>query len=134
MGFFKDMRSVMQTANAMTPPEHRGLTGTMRMAKDGMAQMNDALTGMAAEAQKAQHLMAAGRVGTATVSALRDTGTTINDNPVVDLDLQVTVDGGVPYAVTHRQTISRLAVAGFQPGSTVPVRVDPMDPHSLIVA
>lgn len=134
MGFFKDMRSVMQTANAMTPPEHRGLTGSMRLAKDGMAQMSGALGDMAAESQKAQHLMVSGRVGTATVNALRDTGMSINDNPVVELDLEVIVDGGVPYGVTHRQTISRLAVAGFQPGSSVPVRVDPMDPQSLIVA
>ena len=134
MGFFKDMRNVMQQANDMTPPEYRGMGGTFRLAKDGMAQMSDAMTGMAAEAQKAQHLMAAGRVGTATVTALRDSGMTINDHPVVDLDLQVVVDGGVPYAVTHRQTINRLAIAGFQPGATVPVRVDPADPHSLIVA
>ena len=35
--------------------------------------------------------------------------------------------------MTHRQTISRIAIPSFQPGATVPVRVDPVDPQSLII-
>ena len=81
-----------------------------------------------------QRLMAAGRQGSATVTALRDTGVTINDNPQVELDLDVAVEGMPVYPVTHRQVISRLAIAGFQPGATVPVRVDPQDPRTLIIA
>ncbi|WP_205699031.1 hypothetical protein [Conexibacter sp. SYSU D00693] len=134
MGFFKDIKQLKQTADAMTPQEYKGFGGGLRHMRDGVAQANQMLGGMAAEAQKAQTLMATGRVGSATVTALRDTGASINDNPVVELDLQVSLDGQEPYAVTHRQTIARLAVPGFQPGSTVPVRVDPSDKHSLIVA
>ena len=86
------------------------------------------------EAETAQRLMAAGRQGSATVTALRDTGVTVNDNPQVELDLDVAVEGMPIYPVTHRQVISRLAIAGFQPGATVPVRVDPQDPRTLIIA
>jgi len=134
MGFFKDMRSLQKQAEAMTPPEHRGVMGGLRAMRDGVAQANQMLGDMAADSQKAQHLMANGHVGTATVQAIRDTGMTVNDNPSVQLDLLVTVDGGEPYSVTHTQVVSRIAIGSFQPGATLPVRVDPADPQSLIVA
>lgn len=105
MGSLEDMRSVMRAAGAVTPP---GSEGTQRAA-------------------------AAAQRGTAIVLALRDTGMAVDGDPVVELDLEVTLDGGVAYAVTHRQSIPRLAVAGFQPGASVPVRVDPGDPGSLVV-
>ena len=78
--------------------------------------------------------MTTGRQGTATVTALRDTGLTVNDDPQVELDLDVSIDGTPVYPVTHRQVISRLAIAGFRPGATVPVRVDPQDPRTLVLA
>ena len=134
MGFFKDIRNLQKQAEALTPPEHRGLTGGLRAMRDGVAQANDLLGSVAAEGQKAQYLMASGRHGSATIEAIRDTGLTINDNPTVELDLSVSVDGRDAYAVTHRPTISRIAIASFQPGATVPVRVDPADPQSLMIA
>ena len=134
MGFLKDMRNLQKQAEAMTPPEHRGVAGGFRAMRDGVAQANTMLADVAAEGQRAQYLMANGRQGSAVVQALRDTGVTINDNPTVELDLAVAVDGGAPYAVTHRQTISRIAIPSFQPGATIPVRVDPADQQSLIIA
>ena len=89
---------------------------------------------MPRHAEHAQRLLATGRQGTATVTALRDTGVTIDDNPQVELDLDVAVEGMPVYPVTHRQVISRLAIAGFQPGATLPVRVDPQHPRSLVIA
>jgi len=129
MGLFKDMRKLKKQAEAMQPPEHRGLPGGMRAMRDSVAQGNELLADMA----KASELMTNGRPGTATITTLRDTGTTVNDNPVVELDLQVSVGAGAPYPVMHRQAISRLAVAGFQPGATVPVHVDVANPQSLVV-
>ena len=41
--------------------------------------------------------MANGRHGSATIAAIRDTGLTINDNPTVELDLSVALDGAVAY-------------------------------------
>jgi hypothetical protein len=133
MGFLKDIRNLQKQAEAMTPPEHRGVTGGFRAMRDGVAQANQMLGDMQAEGQKAQHLMTNGRVASATITAIRDTGMTINDNPTVELDLAVSVDGAAPYAVTHRQTISRIAIPSFQPGATVPVRVDPVDQTSLMI-
>ncbi len=93
MGFLKDLRNVQKQAKEMTPPEYRGMGGMMRMSRDGMATMSQTLGDMNAEAQKAQHLMANGRQGTATVVALAQTGTFVNDNPQVELQLDVTVEG-----------------------------------------
>jgi len=58
----------------------------------------------------------------------------VNDNPEVEVELQVSVDGGPRYRVTHRQIISRLVTANFAPAASVPVRVDPIDPQRLLIA
>ncbi|WP_445150465.1 hypothetical protein [Baekduia sp. Peel2402] len=129
----KDIKNLQKQAEAMTPPEHRGVMGGFRQMRDGVAQANEMLGSMQAEGQKAQHLMANGQVASATITAVRDTGMTINDNPTVELDLAVSLNGTEPYAVTHRQTISRIAIPSFQPGATVPVRVDPSDRTSLMI-
>jgi hypothetical protein len=134
MGLFKDLRNLQKQAEQMVPPEHRGLGGALRMAKEGVPRMTQALADMQGVAQKAQHLAVNGRPGTARVEALRDTGITINEDPTVDFDLSVSIGGAAPYPVTHRQTISRLMLSSFQPGATVPVKVDPADPQSLIIA
>ena len=134
MGFFKDLRNVQKQAKEMTPQEYRGMGGLMRMSKDGMSQMSQTMGQMQADAQKAQHLSVNGRAGTATITALRQTGTFVNENPEVEMDLQVTVDGMAPYSATHRQVIAMIAAPQFQPGATVPVKVDPLEPTSLIVS
>jgi hypothetical protein len=134
MGFFKDIKNLQDTAKEMTPPEHRGVLGGFRAMKDGVAQANQVLGGIANEGQKAQYLMQAGRVGSATISAVRQTGTFVNNNPECEIDLQVSVDGTAPYAVTHRQVLAMVALPSFQPGASVPVRVDPTDASSLIIA
>jgi len=134
MGFLKDIRSMQKQAKDMTPPEHRGVMGGFRAMKDlastGAAVMGD----MQQQSVNSQRLMASGQQGTATVTAIRDTGLTVNENPQVELDLHVCVDGTAPYAVTHRQVVSRVAIPAFQPGATVPVRVDPADAHTLLIA
>jgi len=89
---------------------------------------------VATDGQRAQELLRSGRVGCATVSDVRQTGTFVNDNPECELDLHVSVDGGEPYRVTHRQVLAMVALPGFQPGASVPVRVDPDDPLNLVIA
>jgi hypothetical protein len=88
----------------------------------------------AKQAQEARRLLQVGRKGLATVVALGDTGVMVDDNPQAELDLQVAVAGVEPYAVTHRQVISRIAIDSFWPGAKVPVRVDPQDPQNVLVA
>ena len=65
------------TGHEMAPPEHRGFTGSLRALNDGVAHANQTMGQMASDGQKAQYLMHAGRVGTATVSGVRQTGTDV---------------------------------------------------------
>ena len=89
---------------------------------------------MARQAQEARRLLQVGRVGQATVVAVRDTGVMVDENPQAELDLQVAVAGVEPYFLTHRQVISKVAIASFWPGAKVPIRVDPHDPLKVLVA
>lgn len=133
MGFLKDVRNLQKQGKAMTPPEHRGVMGGFRAMKDGVAQANEMLGDVAEQQQKAQMLMASGLVGQATIDAVNDTGVTVNDNPQVEFVLDVTVPGREPYKASLTQVVSRLAIVGFQPGATVPVRVSPDDPQVLMI-
>jgi len=133
MGFMKDVRNLQKTAKDMTPPEHRGVVGGFRAMKDGVAQANAMMGDLAEQQQKTQMLMATGIVGQATIDSVTDTGVTINENPEIAIALTVTVPGGEPYKATLKQVISRLAIAGYQPGATVPVRVSPDDPQVLMI-
>jgi hypothetical protein len=134
VGFLKDVRNLQKQGKAMTPPEHRGVMGGFRAMKDGVAQANEMLGDVAEQQQKAQMLMATGLVGQATIDAVNDTGVTVNENPQIELALTVTVPGRDPYQASLTQVVSRIAIAGFQPGSTVPVRVSPDDPQVLMIA
>jgi protein-disulfide isomerase len=129
----KDMRDLQKQGKAMTPPEHRGVVGGFRAMKEGVAQANEMMGNIAEQQQKAQMLMANGVVGQATIDSVTDTGVTVNENPQIALALTVTIPGKDPYQATLTQVVSRLAIAGFQPGSTVPVRVSPDDPQVLMI-
>jgi hypothetical protein len=129
----KDVRNLQQEG-AAGPDHGRGAFGSFRGIDDGVAQATEMMSSLAGQQQLAQRLLSVGLPGTATITAVADTGATINDNPSVLFDLQVLVDGGDAYPVEHTQVVSRMALPGFQPGATVPVRVDPEDPNVLIIA
>jgi hypothetical protein len=76
---------------------------------------------------------ASGIAGNATVNGLSDTGTMVNNAPVMELDLTVTVPGRDPYQVKHRQLVAFAAMGNFQPGSTFPVHVDQQDPAKIVI-
>ena len=76
---------------------------------------------------------ASGIPGNATVNGLSDTGTMINNAPVMELDLTVTVPGRDPYQVKHRQLVAFAAMGNFQPGSSFPVHVDQQDPAKIVI-
>jgi hypothetical protein len=134
MGFFKDVRDLKKAADDMRPPEHRGVMGGFRAMRDGVAQANQMVSGLAAEQQKTAMLMASGIPGQARIDQVSDTGVTVNDNPQVQFNLTVTIPGRDPYPATLTQVVSRIAIGSFQPGATVPVRVSPDDPQTLMIA
>ncbi len=67
----------------------------------------------------------------ATVLEVWDTGVRLNDNPVVGFRLEVTLEDGTSYEATTKNVVSIVHIPQVQPGSVLPVRVDPND-HSAV--
>jgi hypothetical protein len=72
-----------------------------------------------------RRLLKGGQRGEAEVLAIWDTGTTVNQNPVVGLRLKVHPMAGSPFVAETERLIPRLMVPQIQPGSRLPVRYDP---------
>jgi hypothetical protein len=72
-----------------------------------------------------RELQKTGQPAKAVVRRISDTGVTVNDDPVVLLDLEVHPDAGAAFTARTKCLISRLDVPQFQPGCEIPVRFDP---------
>ena len=77
--------------------------------------------------KEACEIIAIGRPATGTILRLIDTGTTLNQNPVVEFVVHVAPVEGEPYEARTKSLVSRLDVASVQPGRIVPVKYDPRD-------
>lgn len=147
MGMFKDMKGAFDVIRsdelkelkkkADAQPKTSMMDG-VKMANQAMdsaqeMQASMSQSGLTANPMANMATMAGGLMGTATVTAITETGTVVNNAPVVELDLSVTVGGGEPYPVKHRQLIANAQLPSFQPGSSFSVRVDQNDPTKLII-
>jgi len=78
--------------------------------------------------KRAQELMQNGTQGEATILSLQDTGMRINDDPRVQVVLEVRVAMRPPYQVTKTVTVPMIRMSQVQTGLVVPVMVDLSDP------
>jgi hypothetical protein len=131
MGLFKDLRELVKTSKQLG--EQAGVPTGISGMKQMVSQANTMLSDLAHQSADAQRLETTGTVATGIIKALRDTGTTINENPQAEFDVEVTIPGQPPYMVTHRQVVSRLHIPSVQPGSPVALRVDPMDVNNVLI-
>src|SRR5258708_7897095 len=76
-------------------------------------------------------LLATGEPAQAKILRMWDTGTTLNDNPMVGLALEVHPASRPAYQVETKALISRLKISQVQTGATVAVRFDPTDPSKV---
>jgi hypothetical protein len=127
MGLFKAYRDTMKEVREIDknwdPAAQR---------KEGMARMAAAQDQMA-EMTRQANLQATGVTCAATVTAIRETGTMINMQPVAEIELTVLPDGLPPYPVTIHQTVSQFNIPQLQPGASLSVKVDPNDPSSVFI-
>jgi hypothetical protein len=72
-----------------------------------------------------------GIAGTAEIVGVRQTGMFVNNNPQVELDLQVQVIGRSPYRAKVKEVVPLVMLSRLQ--GTVPIRVDPTDPERVVV-
>lgn len=128
MGMFKDLRDLNKAGKQITKEQG----GMFKMAKDGLAQANQAVQQVQADQQLAEKLANEGVDGTATIQQMVATGKTVNMQP--ELQFQMTVDvNGTTSDVTHTQVVSPAIIGQLQPGAQVPVKVDPNDHSQLMI-
>jgi len=70
-------------------------------------------------------VLANGRPAKATIKEIADTGTTINNNPLVRLVLEVQPPDSPPFQAQTERVIPRLQIPQIQPGAIVHVMYDP---------
>jgi uncharacterized iron-regulated protein len=144
MGMFKQTKEAFQVlrSDELKDLKRKADAQPKTSMMDGVRMANEAMDQMPAWQQQGADMqqMAAnagayvnGVVGNATVNAISETGTMINNAPVMDLDLTVSVPGREPYQVTHRQLVALSAIPNFQPGKMFPVHVDHLDPSKIVI-
>jgi hypothetical protein len=82
---------------------------------------------------KTDRLRISGLKGTARVLGVRDSNITINNSPMVNLDLGVNIPGQPPFHTRKRTVISRLSVGALMPGAVLPVLADPSKPTDVVI-
>lgn len=84
-----------------------------------------------------QRLVATGVAAQAMIVQIADTGMRINDQPRLQMVVDVhPIPGHAPFApfrTTHTGTIPMMAMARVAPGATVPVKCDPANPANLTI-
>ncbi len=129
----KDPQKALDNANKMlNNPLMKGLNKVV-MGQDFVDQTDNAL----ASAQNAIDMQKKfqnpeGMETTAVVTAIQDTGKSINDNPVVMLTLTINAAyGGTIPNVTGESIVSRIAVPRV--GDTIKIKYNPQNPLQFTV-
>jgi hypothetical protein len=82
-------------------------------------------------------LVATGIAAQAMIVQLADTGVRINNQPRLDITLDVHPLPGhppfAPFRTNHTGTVPMMAMARIAPGSTVAVKLDPANPANLTI-
>lgn len=132
---FKDLKKMSDQGKEMQKAQGKP-TSMMGMIKDmpnQVAQASSMVDGAMADMQKQQTLLATGTPGRATIKNFTDTGTIVNYNPQVVLDLEVAIEGQDAYAAQLTTSVPQIYLAKLTPGANIGVRVDPTDPSSLAI-
>jgi hypothetical protein len=122
MGMFKDLRDLRKASKQYERP---GL-------RDSLRQANETMQAFQAGQEQAAAIAMTGVMGKATVRAMRDTGTLVNNMHVLELDLTVEANG-FQSEVTHSEPISPVLLGRLQPGAEIAVKVDPNDSSRLVL-
>jgi hypothetical protein len=78
-------------------------------------------------------LLASGSPGVALIRDVVDTGIVVRGDPVVELTIDVTPQGGAVYEVHTATLVPAAARARTVPGATVPVRIDATRPTTVAI-
>jgi hypothetical protein len=127
MGFLKDIHALKKQAKEIDKTFDPG--AQMRAGKERMA----AATHFMAQQTAATQLAGTGERADAKVVASHDTGTQLNLQPMIELDLLVIRAGQPPYPAKVTQIVPQAQLGLVAPGSTIPVWVDPANPETVLL-
>jgi hypothetical protein len=135
---FKDLKKMSDQGKEMQKAQGKrtGMIGMLRDMPDTISQasaaVDDAMA-LQADMQKQQALLQTGTPGKATIKNFTDTGTLVNFNPQVVLDLEVALDGKAPYQAQLTTSVPQVYLGRLQAGGAIGVKVDPADPSSIAI-
>jgi hypothetical protein len=118
MGIFKDVRKLQKAGKEMSA------------GYDPVAQMKAASAQMQ-QVTKQQQLVTDGTAATATVNALRDTGSEINMQPLTAVEITI-FPAGMPPFPSSMSVVGHAALSGLAVGSRINVKYDPADPNTAV--
>jgi len=139
MGMFRDMKESFQVlrSDELKELKRKADAQPRPSMMEGIRAANEAMDAVQASGMMnpggSAALYSGGIAGSATIDSLADTGMFVNEAPVLELTMTVTIPGRPPYPVKHRQLVSHAALGRFQPGSVLPVKVSPQDPNQLMI-
>jgi len=87
---------------------------------------------MKRQKQRAAYFLKNGIPGTATILSAGTTGTTINDMPQIELQLEIEAPGRNRYTIVDKRCWNPLSLARLQKGATLAVLVDPERPKKIM--
>ncbi len=131
MGLFKNMKGAMDLAGQAQQQYGQQAGGGMGMGGMNVGQAvadRDSLQGQAHEFNR---ILTVGGAGSALIRSHVDAGEQVAGNPVWVFDLEVTPEGGAPYAVQHREIVSTMAMGSYPDGTSMACRIDPADPQKI---
>jgi len=132
MGFFKDLRDLGKTTKDIEQDQF-GTTNPFKIGLQSLGELGEQMGKLKDYEAATRDVPADGPRGEATVTSVQDTGVQVNNMPMLEVGLQVSLEGRDPYAASVRQVVQRSAVPRVQPGMKVPVRVDPEHPESIAI-
>ena len=138
MGMFKDLKKLSDQGKEMQRKQGKrtGMIGMLRDMPDTINQASAAVDDAMAlqeDLQQQQALLNSGTPGNATIKNFTDTGTLVNFNPQVVLDLEVAIEGKTPYEAQLTTSVPQVYLGRLQPGGSIGVKVDPADPSSIAI-
>jgi membrane protein implicated in regulation of membrane protease activity len=81
--------------------------------------------------EEKERLLARGERATAQVIRVNETGTYVNNQPLVSVTLHVRPPGREPYEARVEQILSTVQIPRVQPGTEVAVSIDPSRPEQV---
>lgn len=129
MGFFKDLRTLSSQGRALSDqyPVQQQLAYASAQLSAASAMLEQSTQQQAG----GQRLLTDGVDAVALVTGARQTNALMNHDPMVEIDLLVTMPTGAQIPVRRTEIVPLLHLARVQVGARLLVRVDPADANTL---